>query len=95
MIRVFFFYILPIALPSLLYFCWLIFVHKTDEDGPDKAAMVRQGPWFRLVLAGLALMIVGLVSAAITGGMSPDGTYQPPYAKDGKIVPGQMVPKQE
>jgi hypothetical protein len=95
MIRVFLLYILPIALPGLIYFCWIAFVHKYDEEGPAKAQIIRQGPWFRLVLAGLGLMVIGLVTAAITGGMSPDGTYQAPYAKDGKIVPGQMLPKQE
>ncbi|MBT4933061.1 MAG: hypothetical protein HOL66_04675 [Rhodospirillaceae bacterium] len=95
MIRVFLLYVLPIALPSLMYFCWAAYIHKFDEGEPDKAAIIRQGPWFRLVLAGLCLMAVGLVTAAITGGMSPDGQYQAPYAKDGEIVPGRMVPKQE
>ncbi|NQU56760.1 MAG: hypothetical protein HQ513_05960 [Rhodospirillales bacterium] len=95
MIRVFLLYILPIVLPSVIYFVWLTYIHKADEGGPDKALIVRQGPWFRLILAGLALMIVGLTVAAVTGGMSPNGTYQAPYAKDGKIVPGQMIPKQE
>ncbi len=95
MIRVFFLYILPIVLPSVMYFCWIAYIHKFKEGAPDKAQMISKGPWFRLVLAGLVLMAIGLVTAAITGGMSPQGTYQAPYAKDGKIVPGQMVPKQE
>ncbi len=95
MIRVFFLYILPIALPSALYFCWIAYIHKFKEGGQDKAQMISQGPWFRLVLAGLVLMTIGLITAAITGGMSPQGTYQAPYAKEGKIVPGQMVPKQD
>lgn len=95
MIRVFLLYVLPIALPSLIYFCWLAFIDKSGEDGSGKAAMVREGPWFRLILAGLGLMIIGLIAAAVTGGMNPDGVYQAPYVKDGKIVPGRMVPEQE
>ncbi len=95
MIRVFFLYVLPILLPSLMYFCRIAFIHKAGQEGTNKQVLVREGPWFRLILAGLGLMIVGLVVTAVTGGMSPEGTYQTPYAKDGKIVPGRMVPKSE
>jgi hypothetical protein len=95
MIRVFVMYVLPIALPSMMYFCWLAFIHKGGENGTSKAAMMREGPWFRLISAGLFLMIVSLAITAITGGSSPDGQYQPPYAKDGKIIPGRMIPKVE
>ncbi len=94
MIRIFLLYILPILLPSLMYFCWVAFVSKKKE-GPDKQALVREGPWFRLIFAGLGLMIIGLVITAVTGGMSPEGEYQAPYNKDGEIVPGRMVPKSE
>jgi hypothetical protein len=41
----------------------------------------------------VGLMAIGLAITAITGGMAPEGQYQAPYAKDGKIIPGQMVPK--
>jgi hypothetical protein len=95
MIRVFLLYVLPIILPGLLYFCWAAFIHKADNNKHSKGAILRQGPWFRLVLAGLCLMAVGLTTAAITGGMTPDGQYQAPYAKDGKIMPGRIVPRQE
>ena len=93
MIRVFLLYILPIVLPSVLYFCWLAFIHKGGEDGPDKTVLIREGPWFRLIFAGLGLVIISLFVTAFIGGMAPDGDYQAPYAKDGKIIPGQMVPK--
>jgi len=86
MIRVFFMYIAPIVLPSILFFCWAAFVRKDAE-------LARTGPWFRLLLAGLGLMAIGLAVTAITGGMAPEGQYQAPYAKDGKIIPGQMLPK--
>lgn len=96
MIRVFLLYILPIVLPSLMYICWVTFFHKPDKEGaPGKEKLVREGPWFRLILAGLGLMIIGLAITAITGGTAPDGDYQAPYMKDGEIVPGQMVPKSE
>lgn len=95
MIRVFLFFILPIVLPTLMYLGWLYFIRQDDEGEGGKAALVREGPWFSLILAGLALMIIGLISVAVTGGMSPGGVYQAPYAKDGKIIPGRMAPQQE
>ena len=86
MFRIFLIYILPIILPSLLFFCWAKFIKKKDE-------VARTGPWFQLLLFGLSLMALGLVIIAITGGMSPDGDYRAPYSLDGKIIPGQMIPK--
>ncbi len=75
MIRVFLLYVLPILLPSVMYFCWIAFIHRKDKDGQAKTALVREGPWFSLIFAGLGLMIVGLIITAMTGGMSPDGQY--------------------
>ena len=86
MIRVFFMYILPIILPSLVFFCWAKFIKKNAEEA-------RTGPWFQLLFFGLSLMALGLIVTAITGGMSPDGDYQAPYSLDGQIIPGQMIPK--
>ena len=86
MTRVFFMYIIPIILPSLLFFCWARFIRKDD-------VLARTGPWFRLIIAGLGLMAIGLTATAFLGGAAPGGQYQAPYLIDGKIIPGQMVPK--
>ncbi len=93
MIRVFLLYVLPILLPSAMYFCWVAFTHRKDKNEQTKVVLVREGPWFRLIFAGLALMIIGLIITAFSGGMPIEGQYQAPYTKDGKIVPGRMVPK--
>jgi hypothetical protein len=85
MTRVFFMYIIPIVLPSILFFCWAAFIRKD-------AVLARTGPWFGLIIAGLCLMSLGLAITAITGGATPGGQYQAPYVKDGKIIPGQMMP---
>ena len=86
MTRVFFMYIIPIVLPSILFFCWATFIRKD-------AVLARTGPWFSLLIAGLGLMVLGLAITAINGGTAPGGQYQAPYVKDGKIIPGQMLPK--
>ena len=88
MTRVFFMYIIPIVLPSILFFCWAKFIQKD-------AALARTGPWFRLLIAGLSLMALGLATTAITGGTTPGGKYNAPYLKNGEVIPGQMVPKEK
>ena len=86
MTRVFFMYIIPIFLPSILFFCWAAFIRKDT-------VLARTGPWFRLLIAGLGLMVLCLATTAIYSGTAPGGQYQAPYVKDGKIIPGQVVPK--
>lgn len=86
MIRIFFMYIIPILLPSILFFCWAKFIQKDD-------VLARTGPWFRLLIAGLGFMVLGLAITAVIGGTTPGGTYKSPYLKDGEIIPGQMLPK--
>ena len=88
MTRGFFMYIIPIVLPSILFFCWAKFIQKDAE-------LARTGPWFRLLIAGLALMALGLTITAITGGTAPGGKYNAPYLKDGEVIPGQMVPEEK
>ena len=85
MTRVFFMYIIPIILPSLLFFCWATFIRKDD-------VLARTGPWFRLLVAGLGLMAMGLAITAFIGGAAPGGQYRAPYLEDGKIIPGQVMP---
>jgi len=83
-------YVLPLALPTLIYLIWAAMAaRRGDED----AAPLREGPWFRLAVAGFVLMLAALAATAITGGMEPDGEYRAPYSRDGKIVPGHMGPK--
>ena len=88
MTRVFFMYIIPIILPSLLFFFWATFIRKDY-------VLARTGPWFRLLIAGLGLMVLSLTTAAILGGSAPGGQYKAPYLMDGKIIPGKVTPKDQ
>lgn len=86
MTRVFFMYIIPIILPSILFFFWAKFIQKD-------AVLARTTPWFSLLIAGLTLMVLGLAITAITSGTAPGGKYNAPYLKNGEIIPGQMMPE--
>ncbi len=91
--RIFLQFVLPILLPGLLFVLWTYLTQVRPGTAGPTRALIAEGPWFRLILAGFVLMAVGLAAAAITGGMDPNGKYRAPYQQDGKIVPGGMVSK--
>lgn len=110
MVRIFISYVLPLFLPTVIYFIWTAWVRKqiaakhaqnaADADDGDEvtaaevAAFDIPTPWFRLALAGVGLVLVGLMLSVFFGPKNPpDSVYQAPYVKDGKVVPGQYVPK--
>lgn len=91
MSRLLLYYLLPIVLPSLAYVAWTLLARHRAEAG-EPPLLLKDGPWFRLLLAGFFLMLIGLGILTMTGSMSPEGTYRAPYAEDGKIIPGGMQP---
>ena len=110
MIRIFITYVLPLVLPTLLYFAWTAWVRKKVETNRTKAKAegkdIEEGdhthpedfdiktPWFRLILAGVGLMMVGLVLSVFFGSKNPpDSIYQPPRLEGNTVIPGQYAPK--
>lgn len=83
-------YILPLALPTLLYLIWATMTARRNKQD---AAPLSQGPWFRLIVAGFVLLLAALAATAMYGTMEKGGEYRPPYTKDGKVVPGHMEQK--
>ncbi len=91
MLRIVITYILPLALPTALYFAWVVWRRKSKA--PEEKPQIPM-PWFTLILAGLILMSLGLVMSVVLGPKNPPGSvYQPPRLENGKVVPGQFVPK--
>ncbi len=86
-------FILPLAAPVLLYLLWSWATRPRSGEQDQEPAFIREGPWFWLILAGVALMLTGLAVATITSGMDPNGQYRAPYLQDGKVMPGSMVEK--
>ena len=107
MLRMIITYILPLVLPTVLYFAWTLWVRKQVQSHRAQAAANGgegdhtevtdyeiKTPWFRLILAGVVLMMVGLVlSVFLSPKNPPQSTYQPPHLQGDTIVPGQYVPK--
>ncbi|MGF1560673.1 MAG: DUF6111 family protein [Geminicoccaceae bacterium] len=84
MFRFFFHFILPLLLPTLIY---VSYVYLRGKQGPE---WVREGPWLWLALAGVVLMVVGLLAWGMTGGVPPGMDYLPAQFQEGTIVkPGR------
>lgn len=109
MVRIILTYVLPLLLPTIMYFAWVSWVRKQvaakkaqaaaeGTEAPSTEDMVHdldiKTPWFRLALAGTGLLIVASVLSVLLVPENPENsTYQPPRLEDGKVVPGQFTPK--
>lgn len=90
MIRILIEYVLPLLLPSLLYVAWWNLYGRRAAAAGGTPALLREGPWFWLILAGLGLAAAALIAGALMGGSEPGGTYIPPRLEDGRVIPGRV-----
>jgi len=89
MTRILLHYVLPLLLPTLLFFAWSM-IARRRRAGAGPAAGMRDAPWMWLALAGVVLLGASLATLALTGGADPGKTYESPRYEDGRIVPGQF-----
>ncbi len=89
MVRIFFTYVFPLLLPTLVYMAWVKYArHKHDDDSDDDPPALRRGPLFWSLVTGFVFMLAGLTVIALTSGVPPgSGVYQSPRLEDGKVVP--------
>lgn len=85
MTRVLLQYLLPLILPTLLYLGWAWLGQRRTAGGPVER--LQEGPWFWLVLTGVALMAAVLVATALMSGVEPGTRIVPPKYEDGRIIP--------
>jgi hypothetical protein len=82
-------YLLPLILPTVLYLIWALVV-RNSGSGRRLATVMREGPWFWLIIAGLILAGGSLVFTALTSGGMPSGTYIAPRLENGRVIPGRI-----
>ena len=90
MIRILLTVLLPMALPSTVYFLWFANERRRALAAGTPEAMPRLGdvPWFVLGSAGLAIAAVVLFATSIYSGDEPGAVYVPPHLENGQVVPG-------
>ena len=90
MIRVLFEELLPLVLPTVLYLLWWLIIGRNRKAAAAGAKAWYDGPWFWLILAGVALSGAVLVVGALRTGGDPTGTFVAPRYEGGRIVPGHI-----
>lgn len=89
MSRVLLQYLLPLILPTVFYLIWAMAV-RDSGSGRKLATILREGPWFWLIVAGLVLAGGSLTFTALTSGSEPGATYIAPHMENGRVVPGRF-----
>lgn len=91
MIRGLLYYLVPLLLPTLLYFLWMLYARfrmRTVSEG--ETPEWERTPW--LVLIGSGVLLAGAVLftiAFVTGGGAND-RYEPARLEGGQIIPGRI-----
>lgn len=80
--------LLPLLLPSVLYFGYMALAR---EGSPDAQSV----PWFWLGGSGLLLALIALVLVSSLEGAEPGAVYHPAREVDGRIEPGYFGPEKE
>ena len=73
--------VLPLVLPTLVYFAYMAAKREERPGGP---------PWFWLAVTGLVLTAATLGLFAIFGGAEPGSVYHPPRQVNGHIESGRF-----
>jgi len=81
--------IVPFLVPTLLYLLWLAAMRRTSIIGLYGWQAL---PWSWLLGAGVAATAAMLIVVNVQFGRTPQGTYVPPRAVDGKVEEGHFVP---
>lgn len=81
-------YLLPLVLPSLVFFLWAWLARRRVAGGI--AAQLQQGPWFWLIVAGFVLMAGGLIYTALNQGGEAGSRLIPPRYEGGRVVPAEI-----
>jgi hypothetical protein len=79
--------LLPLLLPTALYFLWIVSLR------PGAQVDWTRLPWLWLAGAGALLVAIVLFLAAADFGSREEGVYVPPRWVKGHIVPGHIEPE--
>jgi len=89
MLRIVIQQLLLFLLPLILYAIYVAAMRQRAQVTGGKKPDWEDGPWFWLVIAGVALSIGAFVVFGFVGGASTKSEYIPPRIIDGKVLPGQ------
>lgn len=74
--------VLPLALPFIIYFGYVILARRAGLNSGQTGSTWRDAPWGVIVFSGVALMAAVLIAVRIFGEQAPPGA---------KIVPDRYI----
>ncbi|GAB4195974.1 MAG: hypothetical protein OHK0024_35650 [Thalassobaculales bacterium] len=83
---------LPLLLPTLVYALWF-WAATARAPTPEAAPRLGDAPMVSLVATGLGLAMLALAAAVLFDGAPAGSTYVPPHMDNGRLVPGQSLPR--
>ena len=83
-------YILPLALPTLLWVLWLAWRQKRAGAGAPASPDWRGVPWSWLLAAGLVLAMLTAIGGTMVSGYSTGGYHPAAIDPQGHIIPGRI-----
>ncbi len=89
MIRIFFTYLLPLLLPTAIYFMFMLPARRRAKARGEEVSWEKT-PWLLLAAAGVFLLGLTLGALALNDGEPPWSQYDPPHMEDGQIMPGEF-----
>ncbi len=89
MLRVVLSVILPLLLPTALFFLYAWYVSRRAQAAGAEPRQIDV-PWSWLAIAGMLLVLVTLAINVIYGHAEKGSTYEPARLENGKLVPGRV-----
>jgi hypothetical protein len=81
--------VLLFLLPIAVYLSYALWQRQRARRTGGEVVGLERGPWFWLIVGGLALSIAGFVVLGLDNhGRST--SYEPAHLENGRIVPGEL-----
>ncbi len=84
----------PVLIPVALFILWRIFTHKKRKAGEELPHWDEKLLLWSLVTS-LLIAIISLSIYVYSADTNINSQYIPPHYKDGKIIPGRMIPSEK
>lgn len=90
-------FVLPLIAPTIAYIMWIYFRREREEAQARGRRLPpwQEYPWVWLITIGAVLASATIVFFGTLGGVGTDVEYRPARYENGKLIPGEIIDKEE